>query len=293
MAASPSINEEVLHAFVDGETDAQTNAVILAYLSASPADAARVETWRSQNELIRASFAKIEHEPIPLSLSLAQSRDFRGEPLVQLLPAASNKSVGKEDISQPAAKTGDLARLCAAIAIAFAVGMIAALVTPHLTNPLVDLVTNRNPEETTKTAADLALPSRTLTIAALHESAPAREVDPSPVTPSPGLTRELTALDLSVKGFQIGATPQDPALCFFLETKAHELLTLCREPFSEKAGASTIPAFQTMEAHALRSVYWNEKTGRFALAGPLSEAAMLDLSHRIHASIEASNQKPD
>jgi anti-sigma factor RsiW len=280
------INEEVLHAFVDGETDAQTNAMILAYLSASPADAARVETWRCQNELIRASFAKIEHEPIPLSLSLTQTRGLRVDSPVQFLPAASNPPIHQEDA--PPAKTGDLMKLCVAIGIAFAVGMIAALITPHLTGPLAELVANRG----AKTAADMSLPSRTLDIAAFHENNPSSSL-PSTGLPSPGLVRDLTALDLSVTGYQTSTSPDDPALCFFLARGARESLTLCREPLSGKAASVESPAFQVNEAHGLRAVYWMEKTSRLALAGLLSEAEILDLSRRIHARIKTSDERPD
>ncbi len=301
MAASPLINEEVLHAFVDGETDAQTNAIVLAYLSASPADAAQVETWRRQNELIRATFAKIEHEPIPLSLSLKPSRNFRGDSPVQLVPTAASSPPVQLEEPSGSAKTGDLIRLCVAIGIAFAVGMLAALITPHLTSPLAELV--ENPTQSVATAADGSLSTRTLGIAALHQNKnpaaieikakdSASELSPKDFDLEPGLAHAMTGSDLSVTGFQI-STAVDPVACLFLATKAGEPLTLCREPVSGTAGSPENLTFQVTEKGSLRAVDWREKNGRLALAGRLSEAALLSLCHRIHARMEAVGAKAD
>ncbi len=65
----PAVGEEDLHAFVDGELDAQRRKAISAFLAASPADHAKVEAWRQQNLLLRAAFAPVAHEPVPLDLS--------------------------------------------------------------------------------------------------------------------------------------------------------------------------------------------------------------------------------
>jgi anti-sigma factor RsiW len=66
---SPRITEEDLHALVDGQLDAQRQGQILARLTTSPADHAKVDAWRQQNMLLRAAFAPITQEPMPLVLS--------------------------------------------------------------------------------------------------------------------------------------------------------------------------------------------------------------------------------
>ncbi len=304
MASSQYVSEEDLHAFVDGETDVQTNAVILAYLAAQPADAARVETWRTQNELIRASFAKIEHEPVPLSLSLTPTRNLRTDTLVQFAPASASLRAS-EDTPQPTLKTGDLAKLCAAIGIAFAGGMIAALITPHFTNPAANFSPNRSSPPAATMAADLPIQSQTLEIAALREKGgfvlsdvkggnskdgneTGSKLFPGDFNAPPVSLQDLAALDLSVTGFQVGSSPADPALCLFLLSKAGEPLTLCLK----KPGSFVNAGYHAAEAPPLRSVDWPEKTGHFALAGRLSEAALLELSQRIHTRIEASAKTP-
>ncbi len=298
MASSPFVSEEVLHAFVDGETDAQTNAVILAYLSTSPADAARIETWRSQNELIRASFAKIEHEPIPLSLSLAPTRNLRPETQIQLVPAATaSDSPAVDEASRPT-KTVNLTKLCAAIGIAFVCGMIAALLTPQITRPMAEFF----PTPALRNAADLKLPLQALEIAALRTNDPATAKIKDDALPlwQQELIHELAASELSVIGLRTGSGPKDPDLCLFLANKTAQLLTLCRNAAAAKETGTSEkenPGFQITSlpstepvSHSLRAVDWREKTARFALAGQLSDAAMLDLSRRIHAEIEAADQ---
>jgi hypothetical protein len=296
LATLPLVSEEDLHAFVDGETDAQTNAAILALLAASPADAARVEAWRSQNELIRASFAKIEHEPIPLSLSLTPPRTIRNETLVHLVPATAAGARDGDELMPQAWKASDLAKLCAAIGIAFAGGMIAALVTPHLSSQLAEILPS-HPPSIARAAADLPLPFQTLEIAGLREKNPTADQGlkikdeliskgvREDFNPAPMLFRDLAALELSVEGFQIGTAASDPALCLFLATKAAEPLTLCLE----KTASTESLGFRATEVPPLRSVDWPERIGHFALAGRLPQTALLDLAQRIHARVGASN----
>ena len=56
----PPVSEAELHGFVDGDLDRGRREAVEAFLAASPGDAARVETWRRQNETIRAAFAPVE-----------------------------------------------------------------------------------------------------------------------------------------------------------------------------------------------------------------------------------------
>ncbi|MGH6800438.1 MAG: anti-sigma factor family protein, partial [Methylocella sp.] len=67
----PPVNEAELHGFVDGDMDRGRREAVQAYLAASPGDADRVETWRRQNETIRAAFAPLETGPLPWSLPRA------------------------------------------------------------------------------------------------------------------------------------------------------------------------------------------------------------------------------
>jgi anti-sigma factor RsiW len=49
----PSISEEQLHAYIDGQTAGSECAAIEKWLESHPEDAARVAAWRAQVDAIR------------------------------------------------------------------------------------------------------------------------------------------------------------------------------------------------------------------------------------------------
>lgn len=63
-----SIQENELHAFVDGQLDAARHAEVSAYLDTHPDAATRVQLYRQQNEMLHALFDPVAAEPIPLSM---------------------------------------------------------------------------------------------------------------------------------------------------------------------------------------------------------------------------------
>jgi anti-sigma factor RsiW len=66
------VTEDELHAFVDGELAADRREAVEAWLATHPDDAARVGAWRAQTEAIRARFANVAAQPVPLRLKLDQ-----------------------------------------------------------------------------------------------------------------------------------------------------------------------------------------------------------------------------
>lgn len=67
-----NINEQEIHAFVDGQLDAARQAAIEAHLAANPQDRARVEAYRKQNQLLHALFDPALEEPVPAILQRSQ-----------------------------------------------------------------------------------------------------------------------------------------------------------------------------------------------------------------------------
>ena len=63
------ISETELNAYVDGETFAERQALIEAWLAGDPAQAAQVRAWRRQNQALRAAFVRILSEPLPPGLA--------------------------------------------------------------------------------------------------------------------------------------------------------------------------------------------------------------------------------
>jgi anti-sigma factor RsiW len=64
------VTEEELHAYVDGELPADRAEAVEAWLATHPEDAARVGSWRSQTEAIRARYRDIAAQPVPSRLEL-------------------------------------------------------------------------------------------------------------------------------------------------------------------------------------------------------------------------------
>jgi anti-sigma factor RsiW len=56
--------------FVDNRLDEDRRAAFLAHLADDPEEAERVESWSRQNDAIRAAFAGVANEPVPLWLRL-------------------------------------------------------------------------------------------------------------------------------------------------------------------------------------------------------------------------------
>jgi len=67
----PSIGEEELHAYVDGQIAGGECAVVEKWLESHPEDAARVAAWRAQADALRARYGAVAGEPVPRRLDLA------------------------------------------------------------------------------------------------------------------------------------------------------------------------------------------------------------------------------
>src|SRR5215213_1077518 len=67
----PSVSEEELHAYVDGQIAGGECAVVEKWLESHPEDAARVAAWRAQADAIRARYGAVESEPVPPRFDLA------------------------------------------------------------------------------------------------------------------------------------------------------------------------------------------------------------------------------
>ena len=64
----PPIDDDLLHAFVDGRLDAATRAHVVAWLDANPEQAARVADWQAADQALRAAYEPVAQEPVPARL---------------------------------------------------------------------------------------------------------------------------------------------------------------------------------------------------------------------------------
>jgi len=68
----PSVSEEDLHAYVDGQIAGGECAAIEKWLESHPEDAARVAAWRAQADAMRARYSAVANEPVPARFDLAK-----------------------------------------------------------------------------------------------------------------------------------------------------------------------------------------------------------------------------
>ncbi|HVC59578.1 MAG TPA: anti-sigma factor [Acetobacteraceae bacterium] len=71
------IGEDDLHAYVDGFLSPSECAAVEAYLGRAPDAARQVAEWQDQNNALRAAFAPMAAEPLPVGLSLARLVEAR------------------------------------------------------------------------------------------------------------------------------------------------------------------------------------------------------------------------
>jgi anti-sigma factor RsiW len=83
-----TVAEDELHAYVDGELPADRREAVEAWLAAHPDDAAKVAAWRSQVELIQASYGAVADEKTPERLNLARLARHRRRGLTAMAVAA-------------------------------------------------------------------------------------------------------------------------------------------------------------------------------------------------------------
>lgn len=69
MTEKDMIDDTTLHAFIDGELDPARAAEVEAWLLAHPAQQARIEVWKRNDEALRGALAPMAMEPVPAHLS--------------------------------------------------------------------------------------------------------------------------------------------------------------------------------------------------------------------------------
>lgn len=69
-----TINEDKLHAYVDGTLDQAQRLEVEAWLAGHPDDADRVRDWTSQNQAFHDAYDPVLNEPLPLQLVRATRR---------------------------------------------------------------------------------------------------------------------------------------------------------------------------------------------------------------------------
>ncbi|MHB8886788.1 MAG: anti-sigma factor family protein [Methylovirgula sp.] len=268
---SMPIADEDLHSFVDGEVDDDRYEAVLAYLATAPADAARVEAWRQQNILLRAAFAQVTLEQVPVSLS------FSFAPRLISLPFAPTSGLTRDAYPRRLWR-----RSLAFTVAAFIAGVCIALAADF---------SMKRYSELTKAAdgPDLAL----LATAAMQHSHKADATAqfsqnlPGAIEPALALLPVLKSEGLQLLRGEVRGTSSAPANCLDFADAAGAPVILC----IAAADAPADPHFQGLAVVSAHSVYWREATSLYALAAPVAGDRLVALARHIHAAL-ATERKP-
>jgi anti-sigma factor RsiW len=277
MSSTPlPIAEDDLHGFVDSEIDDDRREAVLAYLTNTPADAARVETWRQQNMLLKAAFSQVAIEQVPTNLSFAFA------PRLISLPSAPIEPM--RDIYPRRRRT-----LAFAVA-AFVAGVSVAIAADLSVNRYRAFAIDAFSEAPSTHGPALAL----LATAALHHTQQAQAArqqsspnGPGAVEPALVILPSLKREGLELLRGEVGGNADEPVSCLDFADAAGMPVVLC----IAAAKPADAPKFQGFGAVSANAIYWREGRSLYALAAPVHNDRLITLARQIHALLAAPQSR--
>ncbi|MGH6847244.1 MAG: anti-sigma factor family protein [Methylocella sp.] len=275
----PPVSEEELHGFVDGDMDRGRREAVEAFLAASPADAARVETWRRQNETIRAAFAPVETGPLPWSLPLAPGAEGA---------ASTGQAAGGQAEASGARSWRErwFARL---IGLSFASGALLTASASYLAG-------RANAPETAPASSEGPAPARlndtfvTRAMPALRAfEPPSAAARLAPNSEGPGQDTAAPIIpNLSIEGLRLAGVRAMPGeqgqmLCVIYARPDAANLALC----VERAGDPGESVPRVSGDFPSSTIAWRQKGANYALTGALPEPELRALADAARTQVAA------
>jgi anti-sigma factor RsiW len=260
--------ETNLHSLVDDEIDDRKRAETLAKLALSPADTEKLVNWRQQNQLLRAAFAGVEAETVPLSLSLVPASRTPSRPL-----AGENK--------YPIRLREGRRVLAALFCGAAAVGVFALALWPAHMPAAVDVMPVASIDTSRRqiglSAETVALLNHANTTAASYEMT------------SSGKGHRINLPDLSRAGFALlNVSVYDdaigPVACGIYVSGARKRVALCAEHEIGDSRNAPDPARTDMRV-------WRQGETLYSVASEGRETDLRDMSEQIR-SVMMTAAKP-
>jgi anti-sigma factor RsiW len=84
MSGTSPVTDAQLNAFIDGQLPPRVEHAITLALEKDPVAAARAAMWRRQSGALKAAFAPIAEEPLPLSLILKVRASLPNRPIARI-----------------------------------------------------------------------------------------------------------------------------------------------------------------------------------------------------------------
>lgn len=276
MPASEHVDESELHAFVDGELDAERRRRIEDHLHRSPEDATLVEGWRRQNAALRAAFASAAKEPLPASLRRSKSEMGRsfgsGVNWARFSPskASSLRSMRRSDTSRKLRRRPAIA---VSVMTLVAGAIVAGAALLAFTGPATP------PEKAARVAAAPGFVTRAhIAYSTFAQDARPVEMGVDQKTEladwlaeraGSGVLPDLTAAGLDLLGGRLVPGVAGPAGLLLYQTRSGARVGL----YFERAGAESASAEHPRATPGLLAVEWRAAGLAYVLLGPLSGEA--------------------
>jgi anti-sigma factor RsiW len=273
---SSPITDDDLHSFFDNELDPSRRQSVLYRLAASPADAARIEDWRLQNEALRAAFADILTEPVPASLSARLARDLVKDPIRTsgTVGSPTSKLASRQGI-------GPMTSIGLAFAAGVATTIAASFFSEHFTTRDLSLSQVETGEPIARRSAEPSV-DRTLRAATPIEALPAG------IRPDVTRTTELLVVPnladagLRLAGIRPGSNSPGFPLCVHYLTVAAVEVTLCVD--NTHSRPSTTGSEQTDSSRS--TIEWHQKGAKYSMASSSGANDLAALAERARTEIE-------
>lgn len=270
MSFSPvPLSEEDLHGFIDNELVDERREVVLTHLSQTPADAARVEAWRQQNILLRAAFAQVSLEQVPVSLSCTFTPRLISVPSFTAGGSQARRRYARRLQRHNLILT--IAAFIAGICITLAAGFSVSRYMAGL-----------GAAPTLRGSGLAVLATADLPTVHAKEAAQTRLNVPGAVEPALVLIPLLKSEGIELLRGEIRGRPDNPAHCLDFVDASATPIVLC-------ISAAKLPPdgdFQSLTTFAANAIYWRESESIYALAAPLEHTRLLALAKRIRTRLD-------
>lgn len=253
MAGRP-IQDEELSALVDGELAPGHAAEVEAWLSEHPADAARLDALRAQDDAIRAAYDPILTEPLPARLAaLAHETPMPGgRPLARWATAAA-----------------------AALAI-FTAGFVTARIAEPTVVSEQESLAEYGLEAHSVYVGEVRHP---VEVVAAEEDHLVRWLSKRLDTPL--VVPNLSNDGLSLVGGRLLPAGGKPCAMLMYEAQSGERFTL----LVARGGGSGDTAFRYQEGDGFGTFYWYSGDLGYALVGPADKARLLGISRKVYEAL--------
>jgi anti-sigma factor RsiW len=255
-ARRDSMDEAMLHAYVDGELDDRGRLEVEEWLNGHPDDSVRVAEWIAQRQKLHELFDPVLTEPIPKSITKATARRRSGR------------------------LTRQLAALAAAIAL-FVAGAVCGWLLGSVQ------LGGRAPG---RVIAERALNAHLIYTSEVRHPVEVEAAQKAHLVAwlSKRLNTPIKAPDLTQEGFKLMGgrlLPDDsiPAAQFMYQNDAGQRITI----YVVANNPSRETAFQIYNKGPMKSFFWLGSACTYAVTGAIDQQALLNIAHLIFKQLSS------